>query len=189
MWTLSPLGNAGPPHRLLPGQEYTVGRTNCWILLHNDQSISRAHAVLCVGPTSRTQDQAPTLTIKDTSKYGTFVNEARLDSGTPRVLQHGDLVTFGIFQSKFRVEYEALIVCSSCVGSEGKVSLTQDIQELGGRLVSSWSQDCTHLVMPAVKVTIKTICALLCCRPIVKPDFFSEFRKALQQKTAPPKAG
>uniref|UniRef100_A0A8C9WMX0 BRCT domain-containing protein n=1 Tax=Scleropages formosus TaxID=113540 RepID=A0A8C9WMX0_SCLFO len=87
-----------------------------------------------------------------------------------------------------RVEYEALVACSSCVDNEGKASLAQDVQQLGGRLVSSWSEDCTHLVMPAVKVTIKTICALLCCRPIVRPHYFSEFRKALLEKKAPPKA-
>ncbi|KPP63196.1 nibrin-like, partial [Scleropages formosus] len=133
-------------------------------------------------------NEPPTLTLTDTSKYGTSVNQERLDSNVPRVLRHGDVLTFGVFQSKFRVEYEALVACSSCVDNEGKASLAQDVQQLGGRLVSSWSEDCTHLVMPAVKVTIKTICALLCCRPIVRPHYFSEFRKALLEKKAPPKA-
>lgn len=55
----------------------------------------------------------------------------------------------------FRVEYEPLVVCSSCVDNEGKAALTQTLQLLGGRLVNSWTQDCTHLAMSTVKVTIK----------------------------------
>ncbi|XP_055759912.1 nibrin-like isoform X3 [Salvelinus fontinalis] len=35
---------------------------------------------------------------------------------------------------------------------------------------------------------MQTICALLCCRPIVKQEFFTEVTKALQQKQPPPKA-
>lgn len=36
----------GEPCRLLAGVEYIVGRKNCAILIENDQSISRNHAVL-----------------------------------------------------------------------------------------------------------------------------------------------
>lgn len=34
------------PYRLLTGVEYIVGRKNCGILIEDDQSISRNHAVL-----------------------------------------------------------------------------------------------------------------------------------------------
>uniref|UniRef100_W5MW26 Nibrin n=1 Tax=Lepisosteus oculatus TaxID=7918 RepID=W5MW26_LEPOC len=79
-----------------------------------------------------------------------------------------------------------MVVCSSCLDSEGKAALSQSVQLLGGRVVHSWSQECTHLVMPSVKVTIKTICALLCCRPIVTPEYFRELRKAVQLRQQPP---
>uniref|UniRef100_A0A674IRC9 FHA domain-containing protein n=1 Tax=Terrapene triunguis TaxID=2587831 RepID=A0A674IRC9_9SAUR len=36
------------PYRLLVGTEYVVGRKNCAILIQDDQSISRSHAVLTV---------------------------------------------------------------------------------------------------------------------------------------------
>uniref|UniRef100_A0A8C0ZBY9 FHA domain-containing protein n=1 Tax=Cyanistes caeruleus TaxID=156563 RepID=A0A8C0ZBY9_CYACU len=36
------------PYRLLSGIEYVVGRKNCSILIQDDQSISRSHAVLTV---------------------------------------------------------------------------------------------------------------------------------------------
>ncbi|RVE62696.1 hypothetical protein OJAV_G00159490 [Oryzias javanicus] len=177
MWILSPLQNGGETFYLLCGREYVVGRKNCDILLPSDQSISRAHAHLTA------TDQ--TLTLKDSSKYGTFVRDERVTS--PVTLMSGDEVTFGVFHSKFRVIEQKLVVCSSCLDNEGKASLTQALGALGGRLVNSWSLDCTHLAMPTVKVTIKTISALLCCCPIVKPEFFSELYNAVQQKRPPPK--
>ncbi|XP_044065318.1 nibrin isoform X2 [Siniperca chuatsi] len=180
MWILTPLQPGGVTHYLFSSKEYVVGRKNCDILLPSDQSISRAHAHLTA------TDQ--TLTLKDTSKYGTFVNSQRLTENTPVTLKSGDNVTFGVFDSKFSVEHQKPVVCSSCLGNDGKASLSETLLTLGGKLVNSWTQDCTHLAMPSAKVTVKTISALLCCRPIVKPEFFSELNKAAQQKLPPPKA-
>ncbi|XP_016387627.1 nibrin-like [Sinocyclocheilus rhinocerous] len=174
MWKLQPTESRGESIVLFLGQEYVVGRKNCEILLSNDQSISRVHANLTV------TQQA--VTLKDSSKYGTFINGEKLETGSTKILQTGDKITFGVFQSKFSLEKECVVVCSSCVDNEGKASLSQDLCSIGGRLVNSWTLDCTHLVMPTAKVTIKTICSLLCCRPIVKPEFFSAFSKAVQQK-------
>ncbi|XP_031432294.1 nibrin [Clupea harengus] len=180
MWKLVPLQSGGEPLYLLPGNEYVVGRKNCDILLGNDQSISRAHAQLSLS------NQA--LTLKDNSKYGTFINDAQLATGTVQTLNSGDRLTFGVYQSKFKVEVVSLKVCSSCLDNERKAELAQALSSLGGRLVSSWDQECTHLVMPSVKVTIKTICALLCGRPIVKLEFFTVFSAALREKQSPPQA-
>ncbi|XP_056123623.1 nibrin [Rhinichthys klamathensis goyatoka] len=180
MWKLQTSEAGGECVVLFPGQEYVVGRKNCEILLSNDQSISRVHANLTV------TEQA--VTLKDSSKYGTFINGEKLETGSTKTLQTGDKITFGVFQSKFSLEKECIVVCSSCLDNEGKASLSQDVHSIGGRLVNSWTLECTHLVMPTVKVTIKTICALLCCRSIVKPEFFSAFIKAVQQKLPLPKA-
>ncbi|KAM7319927.1 hypothetical protein ACRRTK_021610 [Alexandromys fortis] len=191
MWKLLPAasGAAGEPCRLLAGVEYIVGRKNCAILIENDQSISRSHAVLRVNfpaaGLSQT-DEIPTLTIKDNSKYGTFVNEEKMQNGLPCTLKTGDRVTFGVFESKFRVEYEPLVVCSSCLDIPGKTDLNQAVLQLGGLTTNSWTEECTHLVMASVKVTIKTICALICGCPIVKPEYFSEFLKAVESKKQPP---
>uniref|UniRef100_A0A3Q3Q4A4 Nibrin n=1 Tax=Monopterus albus TaxID=43700 RepID=A0A3Q3Q4A4_MONAL len=177
MWILTPLYPGGKTNYLLASKEYVVGRKNCDIVLPNDQSISRAHAHLTA------TDQ--TLTLKDLSKYGTFVNSQRVTEHTPVNLKSGDYVTFGVFHSKFRYKP---VVCSSCLNSDGKASLSQALLALGGKLVSTWTQDCTHLAMPSGKVTVKMISALLCCCPIMKPEFFSELNKAVQQKLPLPKA-
>ncbi|CAJ1062239.1 nibrin [Xyrichtys novacula] len=180
MWVLTPLQPEGEIHYLHSDKEYVVGRKNCDILLPNDQSISRAHAHLTA------TDQ--TLMLRDTSKYGTFVNSQRLTDSTSVNLRSGDEVTFGVFHSKFSVDHFKPVVCSSCVNNDGKASLSQVLLTLGGKLVNTWTQDCTHLAMPTTKVTIKTISALLCCCPIVKPEFFSELNRAIQQKLPLPKA-
>ncbi|XP_067887732.1 nibrin isoform X4 [Heterodontus francisci] len=186
MWSLVPLCSAGEePYRLLVGIDYVVGRKNCAILLRDDQSISRSHAALTVSlPAANLTQAARTsvLTLKDISKYGTFVNEERLQNDSPRILKSGEFITFGVFQSKFRVEYEPLIVCCSCLDGPGKIALNQSVQQLGGHLSSSWTEDNTHLVMLSVKVTVKTICAMICCRPIVRPEFFVHLTEAIRSR-------
>ncbi|NWI92142.1 NBN protein, partial [Pitta sordida] len=174
----------GEPYRLLSGTEYVVGRKNCAILIQDDQSISRSHAVLTVSRPDTTPSHSlsvPVLTIRDTSKYGTFVNGSKLN-GTTVSLQSGDRINFGVFESKFKVEYEPLVVCSSCLDVAQKAALNQAIQQLGGLVVNEWTKECTHLVMVSVKVTVKTICALICARPIIKPEFFVELIRAIQSR-------
>ncbi|KAL2766940.1 nibrin isoform 2 [Daubentonia madagascariensis] len=109
-----------------------------------------------------------------------------MQNGLSHTLKPGDRITFGVFESKFRVEYEPLVACSSCLDVSGKTALNQAILQLGGITVNNWTEECTHLVMISVKVTIKTICALICGRPIVKPEYFTEFLKAVQSKKQPP---
>ncbi|XP_053812738.1 nibrin isoform X1 [Vidua chalybeata] len=184
MWKLVPASGKGEPYRLLSGVEYIVGRRNCTILIQDDQSISRSHAVLTVSRPETSPSQSlsvPILTVKDTSKYGTFVNGSNLN-GTSVSLQSGDRINFGVFESKFRVEYEPLVVCSSCLDVAQKNALNQAIQQLGGLVVNEWTKECTHLVMVSVKVTVKTICALICARPIIKPEFFPELIRAIQSR-------
>ncbi|NXG60661.1 NBN protein, partial [Hemiprocne comata] len=174
----------GESYRLLNGTEYVVGRKNCAILIQDDQSISRSHAVLAVSHPETTPSQSlsvPMLTVRDTSKYGTFVNGSKL-CGTSVSLKSDDRINFGVFESKFRVEYEPLVVCSSCLDVAQKTALNRAIQQLGGLVVNEWTEECTHLVMVSVKVTVKTICALICGRPIIKPEFFVELIKAIQSR-------
>ncbi|XP_068861170.1 nibrin isoform X2 [Aphelocoma coerulescens] len=191
MWKLVPASGTGEPYRLLSGVEYVVGRKNCTILIQDDQSISRSHAVLTVSQPETSPSQSlsvPILTVRDTSKYGTFVNGSNLN-GTSKSLQSGDRINFGVFESKFRVEYEPLVVCSSCLDVAQKTALNQAIQQLGGLIVNEWTKECTHLVMVSVKVTVKTICALICARPIIKPEFFSELIRAIQSRQQLPNHG
>ncbi|KAM4688744.1 nibrin isoform 2-T2 [Discoglossus pictus] len=188
MWKLVREG-AGETYHFLTGTDYIVGRKNCVILIQDDQSISRAHATLSVTHAVSNlgkPDIIPVLTIKDSSKYGTFINGTKMDNAVPKTVKPGDKVTFGVFNSKFRVEYEPLVACSSCLDNTEKTTLNQTILLLGGHVLNNWTETSTHLVMTSIKVTIKTICALVCCRTIVKPTYFSELIKAIQQKQSLP---
>ncbi|KAM4704698.1 nibrin isoform 2-T2 [Rhinophrynus dorsalis] len=109
-----------------------------------------------------------------------------MENSVPKSVKSGDRVTFGVFNSKYRVEYEPMVLCSSCLDNSKKNSLNQILLQLGGHIVNNWTEKCTHLVMTSIKVTIKTICALICCRPIVKPDYFSNLMKAIQEKQTLP---
>ncbi|KAG8570466.1 hypothetical protein GDO81_011284 [Engystomops pustulosus] len=189
MWRLQRESAGGVTHHFLLDADYVVGRKNCAVLIEDDQSISRAHATFSVShPLAHLgqPDKIPVLTIKDSSKYGTFINEEKMEPGSSRSLKSGDKVTFGVYNSKFRVIYEPLVACSSCLSGSEKSSLTQSILKLGGHVVNNWTEKCTHLVMASVKVTIKTLCALICCRSIIKPEYFSEMVGAIQQKTPLP---
>ncbi|XP_073406623.1 nibrin isoform X2 [Dendrobates tinctorius] len=189
MWRLERESAGALTYHFLTGTDYIVGRKNCAILIGDDQSISRAHATFSVSrPLSSLgqPDIIPTLTIKDSSKYGTFINEEKMEIGSSRPLKSGDKITFGVYNSTFRVIYEPLVACSSCLNGAEKSSLTQDVLLLGGHIVNNWTPLCTHLVMTSVKVTIKTLCALVCGRSIIKPEYFTELIKAIKQKTPLP---
>eukprot|EP00079_Xenopus_tropicalis_P016383 XP_004915210.1 PREDICTED: nibrin isoform X1 [Xenopus tropicalis] len=185
MWRLVAERAGGDTYYILTGTDYVVGRKNCAILIPDDQSISRCHATLSVSYPSASLSQTnavSVLTIKDSSKYGTTVSGERMQPAVPRSLKPSDEVIFGCFHSKYRVEYEPLVVCSSCLDNTEKNSLKQNLIHLGGHMLNNWTEKCTHLVMTSIKVTIKTICALICCKPIIKPDYFRELINAIQQK-------
>lgn len=57
------------------------------------------------------------MTLKDSSKYGTFINGEKLETGSTKTLQTGDKITFGVFQSKFRFvcDYVFLCVCKDAL--------------------------------------------------------------------------
>ncbi|XP_018431775.1 PREDICTED: nibrin [Nanorana parkeri] len=189
MWRLERESGGGQLYYFLSGTDYVVGRKNCSILIEDDQSISRSHASFSVShPLSSLghPDVIPVLSLKESSKYGTFVNGERMENAISRNLNSGDKITFGVYNSKFRVMYESLVTCSSCLSSSEKSSLNQAMQLLGGHIVNNWTEKSTHLVMTSVKVTIKTICALICCKSIVTPEYFSEMIKAIKEKQALP---
>ncbi|XP_063307338.1 nibrin [Pelobates fuscus] len=189
MWRLIPETGGGETYHFLTGSEYVVGRKNCAILIQDDQSISRSHSVLSVSHSLSNLGHPhiiPTLTIKDSSKYGTFINGEKMESSVAKNLESGDKVTFGVFNSKYCVQYDPLVISSSCLAGSEKTSLNEFVLLLGGHILGNWTEKCTHLVMNSIKVTIKTICALICCRPIVLPEYFNQLIKSIRQKQTRP---
>ncbi|KAI8491114.1 hypothetical protein Bbelb_311550 [Branchiostoma belcheri] len=189
MWILSNTSQTDCEYHLLVGQEYQVGRKDCPILITGDSSISRKHAVLKVShiePNLGDHRKLPILTLQDLSKFGTSVGDQKVKGQA--ILKSDDVITFGAAGSKWRVHYQPLVVTSSMLEALLKKKLKQLLLRLGGHLVPEWNKECTHLVMSNVKVTVKTISAMVCCKPIVTPGFFHKMVEAATSRTQMPDA-
>ncbi|XP_064472747.1 nibrin-like [Ornithodoros turicata] len=187
MWSLWNHREGGVFHKLLCNTEYQVGRKDTAIVIKDDQSVSRQHAVLLTSAvlSDKVEDIAvkPLLRVKDLgSKYGTWVNNTRLQKDEERMLQNGDEIKFGQLSSSYEVRYEEpLVVTSSCLRPDRKKLLKDNLAKLGGRLLQEWTPRCTHLVMDSVTLTIKTASALLAVKPIVTPAFIEDTVKRIQE--------
>uniref|UniRef100_UPI00358ED6F9 nibrin isoform X2 n=1 Tax=Myxine glutinosa TaxID=7769 RepID=UPI00358ED6F9 len=185
MWKLVHVDDEQEVHRLLVGEEYVVGRKDCSVLLLNDQSISRVHARLWVTHPNKNLAKPsviPRLGLKDESKYGTWLEGERLQTG---VIMHIGLncnIQFGVFNSKFRAEYVPLVVVSSGQEITDRTSLGNVVLQLGGHLLSHWDDQVTHFVTRSLKVTVKTICALIALRPVVQAEYFTEYLSAVKSR-------
>eukprot|EP00058_Branchiostoma_floridae_P019424 XP_002604914.1 hypothetical protein BRAFLDRAFT_121621 [Branchiostoma floridae] len=187
MWILSNISQADCEYNLLVDQEYQVGRKDCPILITGDSSISRKHAVLKVShiePNLGDHRKLPILTVQDLSKFGTLVGDQKVKGQA--ILKNDDVITFGAMGSKWKVHYQPLVVTSSMLDASLKRKLKQLLLKLGGHLVTEWHKECTHLVMSSVKVTVKTISAMVCCKPIVPPNFFQKMLEAASSQAQMP---
>ncbi|XP_035678587.1 nibrin-like isoform X2 [Branchiostoma floridae] len=187
MWILSNISQADCEYNLLVDQEYQVGRKDCPILITGDSSISRKHAVLKVShiePNLGDHRKLPILTVQDLSKFGTLVGDQKVKGQA--ILKNNDVITFGAMGSKWKVHYQPLVVTSSMLDASLKRKLKQLLLKLGSHLVTEWHKECTHLVMSSVKVTVKTISAMVCCKPIVLPTFFQKMLEAASSRTQMP---
>ncbi|GFS47882.1 nibrin [Trichonephila inaurata madagascariensis] len=182
MWKLKHVNKEHLENYIFVGEDFIVGRKDATLLINNDPSVSRRHAVIYVKhPEGNLSDpnKKSSLFLRDEgSKYGTFKNGIRITSEVE--LQNNDQVKFGQFDSEFRIHNQPLIVTTSCLEISAKKSLRKTIHALGGSLISEWQPSCTHLVMTEVKVTVKAVCCLVSAKPIVKPEYFQELKNNLK---------
>lgn len=178
----------GNPFYLLQDKpKYIISRTVGAgdIILQEDTSISRAHALI--------KPNKDNIVIFDTnSKYGTFINEninknVRMKQNTAIKLIGGDLIRFGQMNNIWRVEELKFHTVSSTLSIDQKKSLDQDLIILNGILENQWSDNCTHLTMETITITIKVIQALGAAIPIVTPSFWKAMHKAAKDGTTLPK--
>lgn len=189
MWHLRKHGTDNVFFRFLCDEEYTVGRKDTTVVILNDASVSRSHALITVSGISSVEpadvnSSVPLLRIKDLgSKYGTWLNKRRLEPRTETVISDRDVVTFGQLGSSFVVSYEPpFVVTSSCLLSSEKATLKNALAKLGGRLTSDWTESCTHLVMNSIRLTVKTTSALIAAKPVVTLDYFLDTVKQTREK-------
>ncbi|XP_074646381.1 uncharacterized protein LOC141902512 isoform X2 [Tubulanus polymorphus] len=186
MWTLQSLRDPALKFSLFVGVEYTVGRKDCKILIQNDSSISRQHAVLTVvHPESNVAhpDRKPSVTIKDLSKFGTFIDNIRVcEYQTVSPAPMKILIKFGSVDSEFTLSYEPFILTTSCLDAAKKKKVKSLVHKLGGHVSVDYTAECCMVVMSNLSVTIKVICALVNFGNIVTSDYLVEYVNSITNK-------
>jgi hypothetical protein len=186
MWYLVNRQTGDQTQCLLCNRSYKIGRVqatpaaNPDIALDGDTSISRSHAELLIKFTESQVaqlDSAPSAVLTDLSKFGTFVNDTRVDEF--HALSPDDLIRFGRNNCYFHLRHTPLTVTTSCVAAANRPALRQLLCQLGGHLLADWHNSCSFVVMDKLTVTVKVIAALVSQKFIVTPKYFEDLvRKA-----------
>jgi len=189
MWHLEFL-KEGPESatHLLCGKVYSVGRRDTDIIISNDSSVSRKHCSIQVMSLKQ-----QCLVINDTSKYGTFCAR-NVDHGASKEnlqfekvegsaeLNANDIVRVGVLKSMFQVVKNPLVVVASKFDSASLKDLRNTVNKLGGKVVTSWSNDVTHLCMKSIVLNVKVTQALATNCYIVTEAYFSSLVNAVESK-------
>ncbi|XP_008545638.1 nibrin [Microplitis demolitor] len=173
--------------KLNSGDTITFGRSNTDIVLSNDASISRNHAKLQV----ITEDKTEKLFIKDIgSKYGTYLLNDDEKSEQFKITNEGynvksnDKIRFGLRNHIYSLIYKPTIkyhVLISRVHGNDKNNLENIFEKIGGKILNSWSDECTHLTTTKTGITEKVACALASGIPIVNINYWDDLLKAKEE--------
>ncbi|KAI7886920.1 hypothetical protein K492DRAFT_233122 [Lichtheimia hyalospora FSU 10163] len=178
MWLLHPLDDQNQECGkilLCPNQNYTISRKVGDIVIQNDHSISRNHAILKVDEATKrsvyNKKFKPCILLEDIkAKYGTFVNGKKLE--TSLYLCDGDVIRFGVLKSYFRLRWHPVVVCVSSMSSVGKNEVAERAASLGIQLKKEWDNDCTHLYMKEIDDTANFTLCLIHAKPIISLAWF-----------------
>nr|CAH7758684.1 unnamed protein product [Callosobruchus chinensis] len=150
--------------------KYEVGRKNCNFLIEDDLSISRKHAIIEVENNKvKITDAA--------SKYKSFLNGDQMKPNVACLLRHGDEIQFGVYNSKFRLEHQMFVTTATRLPGAEKMQLKNEIQSIHGSYVEDWSQDCTHLTVKEIALTVKVLYALIDDKPIIVPEYWTKLKR------------
>lgn len=193
MWLLT--CTKGTDYYLLAGKEHLVSRRDGDLVLADDQSVSRKHAIISVQhDVSSLGDpgKLPVVILTDcSSKYGIFINDGieksvKMANGSNQVLQNGDRIRFGLQWNVWRLEHRPLVITTSTLTPAEKKKLKEHIVKLGGHLISNWQDSVTHVTMSSITLTVKVVCALAQGKHIVTPQYWEQYVTAILSKEPVP---
>ncbi|KAA6382613.1 MAG: hypothetical protein EZS28_021862 [Streblomastix strix] len=160
---------------ILNKREITIGRVDKDIIV-NDPSVSRGHAKIELAPhapgTLVYFDATPSVTITDSSKFGTSINNKQISKETPTPVEIGSLISLSANKVRFVLMNVPLCFCLSSLTKQEKQE-AQEKASIFGRILERWTDSCTHLVMRTASFTEKFAFALISCKPIVKPEYLT----------------
>ncbi|XP_058799141.1 nibrin-like [Phymastichus coffea] len=177
---------------LKPNKTVKVGRKDADIILENDSSISRAHALITVTLKEQVQtsEESSTCLIKDSnSKYGSFIvrNGSKLKVTKEGLeLHHGDTLTFGLQNCIYSVEYIHFVTVISRLNAGHKQKLKSIMDDIGGLIIDFYNSHCTHLTATTAATTTKIIFALINGVPIIGIDYWIQLKKCIEENTILP---
>ncbi|KAE8659337.1 Nijmegen breakage syndrome 1, putative isoform 2 [Hibiscus syriacus] len=99
--------------------------------------------------------QSSQVTIKDLSKYGTFINKNLTSNkkvhqfpNKQTSLEDGDLLSFGTGNATLRFSYAPLVFYICCAEASQMSHYLQDkVSSIGARLIHAYNEDCTHVIV------------------------------------------
>lgn len=153
------------------------------ITLIGDKSVSRDHAIIQL-------DSDDQLHIEDlSSRYGTFFSTEdnsfeRLPAKVKKLLSDGNLIRFGALNNIWKINRISFATCTStCKLPNDTLAM---LKYMCVSILPQWTEDCTHLTMSSITLTLKVLSALAAARPIVKPEFWKDCHNALQSNSELP---
>ncbi|XP_061373729.1 nibrin homolog isoform X2 [Gastrolobium bilobum] len=159
---------------------YRVGRKGCDVIITKDKGVSRVHAEIVVNAMNMLNPLpnehshlAPSIQIRDCSKYGTFIsknvgpkNKVHELPNKETALEDGDLVSFGTGNANYKFCHVPLIffICSS---DKVDQSLEEKISSIGAGVTHTLGEECTHVLvdqfMPLKKDLVDAVVAKKSC--------------------------
>ncbi|XP_058059649.1 nibrin-like [Anopheles bellator] len=184
MWYLTNV-KTGYVYYLVHTGKHTVGLACADLVIKDDDSISRIHAVL------KPHEDGLNVTDSD-SQYGTYVNGniaklVHIPKETAIALSPGDTVQFGRGGSVWTVGWTIF----RCLISNFELTneLANLMRRTGIRLVSSYSCAVTHLITPTLTVvTTKLLQCLIGQVTIVTPDYLKAAEQSIERGKELPNA-
>jgi len=191
MWVLHAIdvtnvdGDFKKTYYLIAGNDITVGRKGTDIVVEH-KSVSRNHATIRIDQSFdlKRASSRPRIVLKDLSRFGTKVNEERMEKGNERELSNGDFITFGVKSTQFKLEFKQFQICTTGLGSSHREQLKRLCNCVGAHTTKKWRDEVTHLVTrKPVVITVKFLKALLCGVPIVSMDWLNRIVARKREET------
>jgi pSer/pThr/pTyr-binding forkhead associated (FHA) protein len=100
----------------------------------NEKTVSRIHAELIVTIDGEGEDSYK-LSVIDKSKFGTFVNEKKIETNVAVELKHQDKVIFGTGPISFQIIRQPLRICCSAISRREKQELQTIVRDIGKSII------------------------------------------------------
>lgn len=150
--------------------KHVISRSNGDLIILDDKSISRSHANLEL-------KNERLFLIDLNSKYGTYLNngietKTRIKPNVQIELKCGDNIKFGQLSCDWIVDEFKVNTLASQLKIDQRTNLIKTLDQIGGKLITDFKDDCTHLTMDNIAVTIKVLQALIMGIPIVTSKYW-----------------